>query len=82
MVNMAMQIVIVLFYSLCIVDFLATTLVFAAFTYWIGMLIVVLRRPLNPTKGDLLYAALGFLVLLFVVAPFFLFIPPMLGIHI
>ena len=34
--------------------------------FWVGVAIVMLRRPLNPSKLDLLYVRCGYLVMLFI----------------
>lgn len=53
--------------------------VLAMFAYWVGLLIMVLRRPQSPTRADLALASIGFLLLLFVIAPLWAIVANLLG---
>ena len=46
---------------------------FTIIAYWIGFAMIIVRRPLNPTKGDLRFIKVGTLMLFgtsVIVAPF------------
>ncbi len=71
--------VIVLLAASMILDggFFAATSFIAAAAYWGGLLVVVVRHPSNPTKGDMVWANVGFAIafaLTFAIGPLVLFL--------
>lgn len=53
--------------------FIFATAGIAVFAYWAAVVIVVVRHPASPTKGDLGWVRVGFvvsLVLAFIIGPF------------
>lgn len=65
-VSVALQIVAALVCSIILDGGYCGILIFSLVAYWLGVLIIVLRRPLKPTRGDIIFVAGGFPLVLIV----------------
>lgn len=47
---------------------------YSSVAFWLGVLIILIRRPMSPTKGDLAYIRWGLLVIVPIGVPAFLYV--------
>jgi hypothetical protein len=66
----------VFFCGLCVLDMGVSlrACCYASEGFWLGVILILVRRPRNPTRGDLLYIRWGLVPIVLVAHPLFMLV--------